>query len=355
MKARLLMAVLIAVAPCGRMNAQGLVKSEDGLFMTKAVDSTVAMTKGQRLVINAANTMGGQIFLTTGSAVCSYSYRKILKTPTKVEAAEYADLITVEVERERDEVIFNLRAPARVPWSGTNNSGRLEIHIKIPDSSAVLINTAYFDVDAVGPFSEFSVTETLNKVDVRTVRGPVDVRVSNRPLTIKDVRGAVFAANQYGLIRLENIDTGDDMATIRNEHGEISMDMFRGGCDLRNSYDRIVAQRVYLTGSKNRIKNVSGLITLEFDSLSTGKVRVNNSYGPISINIKNRTDAEFICKTDEGSRVIADHMDMTPTLVYDTRLEFETGDGAAEVRLTTTGSGDITIVGPGTKEENPSR
>jgi hypothetical protein len=355
MKARLLTAVLIAAALCGQLNAQGLVKSEDGLYMTKEVDSTVAMTKGQMLVINAANMLGGKIFVTAGGSACKYSFKKVLKTPSRVEAAEYAGLITVEVERQRDKVIFNLRAPARAPWSGTNNAGRLDIYIKIPENSGVRINTSYFDIDGVGPFSEFSVTETLNKVDVRTVRGPVDVRVSNRPLTIKDVRGSVFATNQYGSIRLENIDTGDEMATIRNEHGEISIDMFRGGCDLRNSYDRIVAQRLYLTGSKNRIKNVSGLITLEFDSLSTGKLRVNNSYSPISVNINNRVDAEFICKTDEGSRVIADHMDMTPTLVYDTRLEFETGDAAAEVRLTATGSGDINIVGPGTKGENPSR
>lgn len=355
MKARLLTLVLIAVALGGRLDAQGLVKSGEGLFKTKQVDSTAAMNNGQRLVINAASSLGGEIFLTTGGAVCSYNYQKILKTPSKAEAAEYAELIAVDVERQRDEVIFNLRAPARAPWSGANNSGRLEIHIKIPENSPVRINTAYFDVDAVGPFSEFTVTETLNKVDVRTVRGPVDVRVSNRSLTIKDVRGSVFAANQYGLIRLENIDTGEDMATVRNEHGEISMDMFRGSFDLRNSYDRIVAQRLFLTGSRNRIKNVSGLITLEFDSLSVGKLRVNNSYGPISMNIKNRVDAEFICKTDEGSRVIADHMDMTPNLVYDNRLEFETGDGAAEIRLTVDGSGDITIVGPGTKGENPSR
>ncbi len=355
MKARLLTAVLIAVALCGQLSAQGLIKSDDGLFMTKKADSSVVMTKGQTLVINSANTLAGTIVITTGNSACNFNYRKILKTPTKVEAADYASLISVEVEQKRDQVIFNLRAPARAPWSGTNNSGRLEIHIEIPENSGVRINTSYFDIDAVGPFSAFSVTESLNKVDVRTVRGPVDVRVSNRALTIKDVRGSVFATNKYGLIRLENIDTGDETATVRNEHGEISMDMFRGGCDLRNSYDRIVAQRLYLTGSKNRIKNVSGLITLEFDSLSTGKLRVNNSYSPISVNIKNRVDAEFICKTDEGSRVIAEHMDMTPTLVYDTRLEFDTGDGAAEVRLTTTGSGDIDIVGPGSKGENPSR
>jgi len=352
MKARLLTAMLIAIALCGRLDAQGLIKSDNGLYKTKAVDSKVAMAKGERLVINAANTLGGEIFFTTGGDVCSYSYRKTLKTPTKVEAAEYAELITVDVETRRDEVIFNLRAPARAPWSGTNNSGRLEIHIKIPENCGVRVNSAYFDVEAAGPFSEFSVTETLSKVEVRTVRGPVDVRVSNRPLTIKDVRGSVFASNQYGPIRVENVDTGDDLATVRNEHGEISMDRIRGGCDLRNSYDKIVAQRLYLTSSKNRIKNLSGLITLEFDSLSAGKLRVNNSYGPISMNIKNRVNAEFICKVDEGSRVIADHMDMTPTLVYDNRLEFDTGDDAAEVRLTINGNGDINIVGPRTREDN---
>jgi hypothetical protein len=39
-------------------------------------------------------------------------------------------------------------------------------------------------------------------------------------------------------------------------------------------------------------------------------------------------------------------MEMTPDLVYESRLEFVAGGGEAEVRLTTDGNGDITIIGP---------
>lgn len=339
----------LLLAFCGGVAAQGLVKDAEGLFTTKSVEGTATLARGQRLTINAASTLGGKIVLTAGGNDCRYTYKKILKTPTKTEAAEYAEIITVDVEQQRDQVVFSLRAPARTPWSGTSNSGRLEIHIKLPDSCIVVINTAYFDVEAVGPFSEFNVTETLSKVSVENVLGRVDVKVSNRPLSIHDVQGQVLATNQYGPIRLEGVDTGESLATVRNEHGEISLDACRGSFDLRTSYDRIVGQHLFLTGSKNRIKNVSGIINLDLDSLTTGRLRINNNYGSISLNVNNRVDAQFICKIEEGSRVTAEHMDMIPGLVYDTRLEFETGEGAAEVRLTAGGSGDINIVGPGRK------
>ena len=89
MKARALVGGIIAIALCSQLAAQGLIKSGEGLFETKSVKNTVAMAKGQRLVINAASTLAGQIALTTGGSACTYSYKKLLKTPTKVEAAEY--------------------------------------------------------------------------------------------------------------------------------------------------------------------------------------------------------------------------------------------------------------------------
>jgi len=351
MTIRLAFMGLFMCALAGAATSQGLVKDANGVFVARAVEGQAAMTPAQKLVINAASSLGGAITLTAGASQCRYSYNKRLNTPTKTEAAKYAEVISVDIEERRDEIVFYLRAPARAPWSGTSNSGRVDIHIKIPDNCRVQMNTAYFDIEADGPFAEFEVTETLSTVRVENVRGRLDARVSNRPLSVHDVRGQVFVSNKYSSIRLEDIDTGELSATIRNEHGEISLDECRGSFDLRTSYDRIIGRHLFLTGSENRIKNVSGVINLELDSLTTGNLRINNNYGSIWLSIRNRIDADFICKIEEGNRVIAEQMDMIPSLVYDTRLEFTAGEGEAEVRLTTNGSGDINIVGPGTEED----
>jgi hypothetical protein len=334
----------------GPASAENLTKKSEGHFITDKTPGKLAMKPGQRLIIHAASTLAGEMNLKAGGNDCRFEYWKLLKTPTKVEAADYAKLIGVEVETIQDAVVLSFHAPVPAPWSGTNNSGRLSIDIKIPEGCPVEVNTAYFDVTAVGPFSEFTVTESLSKVDIAKVIGGVDVKVSNRPLNIKDVVGKVAASNKYDRIRLENIDTGDDLGIVSNEHGEIIIEGYRGGLDVRTSYDRLVGQHLFLTGDRNRVKNISALISLSFDSLTTGSIRVNNQYENISLEIAHRVDAEFICKIGENGLITADHLDFVPDLVDESRLEFTSGEGQAEVRVTARGSGEITINGPNKKD-----
>lgn len=325
--------------------AETVTKKAEGLFISDKAKGKIAMETGQRVIINAASTLGGELTLNAGSGNCKYTYAKILKTPTRVEAEEYAEVISVEVEKVKDAVVISLRAPARAPWAGTTNSGRLTIEIFIPDNCAVEINTAYFGISATGPFSEFKIPESLSRVEIENVNGPVEVKVSNRPLIIKNVVGKLLATNKYGRLRLENIDTGENGGTVRNERGEISIDGYRGGLDARTSYDLIIGQNLFLTGNKNRIKNTSAAINLTFDSLTTGKLRINNQYENINLEIRNRVDAQFICKTGEDGAVTAEHLDIVPLLVDENRLEFRSGKGTAEIRLTARKSGDITING----------
>lgn len=346
MKRRLWWGAVLCVMLSGIVAAQTVTKTRNGAFMSAEEEGRVSMAAGQLLRINAASTLGGKIVLQAGGSECRYRYQKVLKASTKTEAVEFAALITIEVEKLKEGVVMSLRAPASAPWTGTAGSGRLEIHIAIPDSCLLEINTAYFDIEAVGPFAGFTVSESLSQVSVDNVRGPVDVKVSNRPIIIKNVTGPLLATNKYSRIRLENIDTGDGMGTIRNEHGEVTIDVYRGGIDVRTSYDRIIGQHLAVTGTKNRFRNVSAVINLALDSLTAGALRVNNMYDQILLEIGNRVDAAFICKTEGESTITAEHMDMEPTLVYENRLEFTTGTAAAEVRLTAKGSGDIIITGP---------
>jgi hypothetical protein len=326
--------------------AETLTKKGEGVYISDAIKGKIAMKSGRRLVINAASSLAGELVIEAGGNDCRFSYRKILKTTSREEAEEYAAIITVEVETLKDDVILSLRAPAKAPWGGSSNSGRLTIKIFIPDSCAAEINTAYFDISGQGPFTEFLVSESLSKVQVEDVHGLVDIKVSNRPLIIKNVTGKLLASNKYDRLRLENIDTGENVGTIHNEHGEITIDGYRGGLDVRTSYDRIVGQNLYLFGTQNKFRNTSALISLSFDSLTGGNLRINNQYENISLDFKGPVDAEFICKFESGNTVTADHMEILPTLVDENRLEFETGEGTAELRLNARGSGDITISGP---------
>ena len=346
----LVVGIIAAMAAFAVAGAESLTKNDQGIFVSDKQEAQMPMNRGQALVINAASTLGGEIVLKAGADRCRYSYKKLLKTPAKTEAEEYAQAITVEMEAVKEKLILSLRAPARAPWEGSDNSGRLQVQIFLPDSCSVQINTAYFDVEAMGPFAEVIIPGTLCKTRVEKVRGSAEINVSNRPLTIRDARGQLAITNKFGPIHLENIETDARGGTVYNENGEIRIDTYRGGIDARTSYARLTAQHLFLTGLDNRVKNTSSLIDLSFDSLTSGSFRINNQYGTINIEIGGRVDARFICKIGEGSTVTAERLDVEPAVVEDNRLEFLSGQGTGEVRVTARGEGDIVIAGPGTSD-----
>jgi hypothetical protein len=346
MMTRLLIGIVLLAAAGGLWAAEPLTRDREGVFSGERVERTAALKNGQTVTISGAASLTGTITITAGGGECRVAYRKLLKAPDRQEAGQYADLISVEVAGAADGLTINLKAPVKAPWSGSNNSARLEVEIAVPEKCGVRVATAYFDVNAVGPFSEFVVNESLSKVSVEKVNGMTEIKVSNRPLTVKALRGKVSLTNQYSEITMEDIDTGEETAVISNDNGEVDITGYRGGLDLRTSYDRIVGRKLFLTGARNRIKNVSGSVALSFDSLTTGKLRITNEYGQVTLDILGRVDARFVCREADGSKAVAEHMTMEPTVVYDNRLEFVAGNQTAEVRVTTAGDGDIIINGP---------
>jgi hypothetical protein len=272
-------------------------------------------------------------------------YRKRIKARDLSDAEDYADVISVKTDRMADGVAVNMQAPVSAPWSGTNYSGRLEVTVTVPEKSSLYITAAYFDIDVKGPMAGLTIGECSGKVRAATIRGSVDIKVANRPLTVDDIEGGLYLSNHNAEIRLQNVNTGDDAATIANDEGAITIENLRGSLDLRTSGQPISIKGLYLTGLKNQIKNSSDEISLELDSLTTGSLRVNNTYGRIALAIAGRADASFICKIGEKGTVTAERMTLTPSLIEDNRLEFMIGKGSAEVRLTVRGDGDISISG----------
>ena len=344
------MIALILILAGSMVMAEKLTTRKAGIFVGEDFEESFDLAADETLTINSAATLSGNIIITAGAEAPRIVYRKSLKTGSKSEAQEFAEAISVEIDRDTEGPVISLRAPSNAPWSGTKNSGRLEIEIFLPDERSLIINTAYFDIDAIGPFSEFTVTESLSRIQVEKVLKVTDIKVSNRPLTASELQGKVSIANKYGRIKLNNINTGENSGTVRNEHGEIVIDSYQGSLDARTSYDRLSARSLYLTGSKNRFKNVSAPIVLGFDSLNTGNIRINNQYEQVMLDISGEVVARFICKNGETGRIVVENMTFEPTLIYDNRLEFsagpDLGENTAEVRITAKEAGDIVINGP---------
>lgn len=317
----------------------------DGAFSSKAYSLTLPLS-GQKVVrLNAAGALSGTLTIRSGGNEGRIEYQKRLKARDLSDAEDFADVISVNSDRTEEGFTVNMEAPVSAPWSGTNYSGQIEMTVTLPENATVRIIAAYFDIDVKGPLAGLTIEECSGKVRASTIRGTVDIKAANRPLMVEDITGGLYLSNRNSEIRMHNIDTGEDGATVDNDAGEIAIDGLRGSVDLRTTGRSIIARKLLITGRKNQIKNNAGEISLEFDSLTTGGLRVNNQYGRIELTVLGRTNAAFICKIGEKGTVTAERMTMTPTLVEDNRLEFTAGGGTAEVRLTVRGDGDIRILG----------
>jgi hypothetical protein len=316
-----------------------------GFYVEDTREKSLPLPPGGMVTINAASTLSGEITLRAGGDDCTVKYRKRMKVESKQIAEEYADIMTVQLEQAPDGLALSFRAPSPAPWSETNNSGSIEVEITVPDSCRIMINTSYFGIDANGPFSEVYVSEALGRVVLSGIYHVVRARVSSHPLLVRNVSGKCELDNRYGEIRLENARSEGERCEIRNENGKVEITSFVGEIDLRTSYDRIVGKNLFLTGDRNDIRNISAPIELSLDSLTSGSIRVSNNYGPIDLTVTGRTDATFICRKAETSRIEVQKLMIHPTLVLDDRLEFDTGSGDAEVRLRTKGDGNIRVSG----------
>ena len=343
---KFIIALLVIPLLSAWLSAETITLRNDNIYFGETQILTPEVKAKDRLIINAAGTLSGQLTIKAGGSSCRIELIKKMKAGSESEAKEYAAAITADYKNTKEGVVLSLRAPSRVPWFGTGNSANLDVTITIPKKTILEINTAYFDITATGPFAGFYVSESLSQVSIDGVIGPVEVKASNRPMLLKNITGRVVATNIYGRIRLENISTESDDATIRNENGEIQIDRFVGSLELSTSYAEIKAENITLLGQRNRIKNISAPIELTLDSLTSGKLRVNNNYGMITLNFNGPVDATFICKIGEESKINASGFVLEPSLVYDDRLEFDVGEATAEVRVTARGDGNIIISGP---------
>jgi len=338
--------VMLLLLCATSISAETIVKIEEGLFAGEKSFQNLPMSSGQRLTIDAAASLSGNIHLVAGGHDCRIFYRRKLKATSEEEAARFAVVIHVELKKTDDGLYLLLGAPDKAPWSGNDRAGRLEMEIIVPDSSKIQFNTSCFEIDATGPFAEFSVAKSLGRVRVEKVYGSTDITVSNNLLSVRDIRGRLYLSNKFGTIKMENIDAGEGGGIVRNENGEISLDTYRGELDLCTTLDKLTARRLFLSGIGNRISNLSSPIVLAFDSVTVGAIRVINEYGPISIAINGRVDALLVGKPAKGSQFHLDGVAAEPVSINENTMKFAVGDQTAEMRVMSLGSGDITIVGP---------
>ncbi len=341
-----LISLLALLALAATATAQEIFMRERGLFSTKEITLTTQLGTLNKLVIRSAVNLSGKITINSAAGrQVKLTFTKQARTQTSGDATDFIDLISVTMTTVADETRLEMRAPNPAPWDPETEAGIVEATLSVPPECAVEIEAHQFDVNAVGPIRGLVVTSSLGGVYATRITELTDITTANRRVEITDLTGDIAVATSNSSIIAKDINSTKGQARFRNDGGEIKIQRFSGGINLKNSFGRTDISEFEPQGNSNYIRSSSGPIILEVKSLNDAQLVISNQYEDIEVTIPDTLSAYMSLKVDEDGTIEATHFQFKTDLVERNRLNLHTGQGKGEISGTVRGKGNIFIRG----------
>jgi len=339
--------LVCAVIGAGAMSvaAQEIHSEGKGLYATDELTLLMAMKPGEQLTIRSASTLTGTIVVRAAETEeVRVDYAKRAKADSRSRAIDYIDLIAVDLDRTADGVRLQLRAPNPAPWS-TAEGGLVEVEIVVPAGVSLDIDALYFDLVATGPFSGIVVPSSLGRIEVSDVAGRCDVATANRRLTLANITGRVSAETRNSILTAVNIVSSDGQAIFRNAGGDIEIDGFSGGINVKNTYGRIELLDFAPSGRRNVIRGRSAPVIIEVTRIDEGSLILNNRMEDIDLTLPTPLSAVLSLAVEDDGKIELSHLPVRTDLVQRDRLSVVAGEGEAFISGSISGRGNIYIRG----------
>jgi hypothetical protein len=274
-----------------------------------------------------------------------FEYKRILKTDSESEAADYASLIEVDIRKTSDGVKLLLQAPNPAPWAGTDNAGMIEGELHLPENCDVEVYADYFDMTIVGPFRSVENRSSLGRQDIQNVTERLIVSSSGRDIKLKEVRGNISAGTNNADIRIEDMISEQALARISNENGDIIIETIHGAFSINSSYGKIRIDDAELTGRTSRISGVQCPIKLTIKDMVESGLTINDNFEDVELYVNKAVSAAFWLQAESGGEIHVEGIPVKPTAVASDRLEFITGKGGPAIGVDVEEGGNIRIKG----------
>ncbi|MCD6250222.1 MAG: hypothetical protein J7J98_07840 [candidate division Zixibacteria bacterium] len=341
-----LLSAILVVCLAEAGTAQEVFERRRGIFETETITVAMPINPTTKVVIASTTYLSGDLTITSSeSDSLRVVYKKVAKTSSKSEAIDYIDLISVVLEDHSDNLVVKLRSPNPAPWSGTNNSGRVEAEIFVPLGTEVEISAQIFDVTVNGPIRGIDIPNSLGRLDITGITEHLYVVTANRRISLTDITGEISATTTNSSLIAKAITTTDSQARFRNDGGDIKINGLIGSINARNSFGRITIEGFEPRGEISYIRGTSGPVAIEISSMGEGQVVVTNRHEDIDISVPDSLSAFFSLSVDEDGIIEVNNFSFTPDLVQRSRLSLQSGDGLADIRGSVKGSGNIYVRG----------
>jgi hypothetical protein len=325
--------------------AQEIFEESRGLFSTRQLEASVPQGAKAVVEIRAALTLRGSLEITTQkSEEIKVQYYKRARTTDQTRANDYIDLVTVQLDQTPAAVRLDMRAPNPAPWE-TNEYGLVDAYLFVPESCAVQIDAAYFDVVARGPFVELINKSSLGRLEASDVHGRTDLITANSRLKVSNMSGEVSVATSNSTLTASDITCLESQASLRNDGGDIIVDGFTGGLNVKTSYGRIDIDDLRPMGRGNYIRGVSGPILVSLAEMTDGQLVLANRYDDIELIVPAGLSAMLTLAVDEDGKIEATNFEFKTELVQTTRLNLVAGQGIGLISGSIRGKGNIYVRG----------
>jgi len=343
---RIIPVFVLLVLVSGSVSAQDIFEVEKGLYSTRELEMRYELGPQKQLLIKSAVNLSGILTIKTAEQKEIYIiYTKQSRTDSWSKAMDYIDLISVSLNMKTDKVRLELRAPNPAPWQVDIESGVVEAELVIPYGFEVVIEATYFDVFANGPFKEVIINSSLGRHDISAVTDLLKINTANRRVNISDIAGDIAVTTSNAPLVVSDVKNVKGQAVFRNDGGDIKIDGFIGGINVKNSFGQIKIERFQPQGQSNYIRGFSGPVILEIDKMNEGQLVVTNRYEDIDLTVPNELSAFYSMVVDDEGEIEVVNVPFTVDLVRRNRLNLTTGEGEVEISGTVRGKGNIFIRG----------
>jgi hypothetical protein len=341
---RIIFALLCLMFVFSHVNGQDITEESRGRYISRPIVLESDLTSGSEVrIISAVNLSGELIIKASAKEKAVFSYNIVLKASDRATAIDYSGKIKAELSPTPDGLKVLLQAPNPAPWSGTENSGRIEGELSLPEDCGLTIDVAYFDLDIAGPFRSVETRLSFGTVSVEDITEHLDISTSNRDIIVRNVSGDVSLITNYADINIEGMTVPDTPAYIRNENGSIIINESGGTFDIKNNFGRIILDDIRLFSERSRIMGSYSHIKLAIAEIENTGLTIRNNNEDINIMVPEQSSAEFSLKIDGNGEINAEGFELMPSFVDYNRVDFKTGEGESKIRVSVGGKGDINI------------
>lgn len=328
------------------VGAEEVTKIGRNRFGTDKIELTSPVASAKIVSISSALNLSGKLdIMAVESDQAIFTYYKTLKTPNKSDAIEFSRVINVVLEETSNGVSLLLQAPNPAPWSGTDNSGVVKGELKIPKDSKIEISAQYFDFDITGPFKAVENKSSFGRAEVENITELLYLATSNQDIIASNITGEINLITSHADIEMENLVTAGQPAYIKNENGSITGEKLSGAFDIKNSFGRIRLSELTLVSERSRISGSYSPVSLKIKGINKAGLTVRNTNEDIKIIVPESLAAEFSLRVDTNGEIDVEDLEIKPTLIENSRLDFESGDGGPRIRISIRGEGNISVRG----------